>query len=105
VREHGTTTQHVLVCREVAGRLGQNAILLEAGERHSRCAYDTFGDVVLDRENVVAFGVVRFGPHTPSGRGLGQRGADAKTIASATDAALQQILRIQQASDLSGGDI
>ncbi len=96
------TAQNVFVGREVAGRFGQDALLLEAGELYGRRADDTPGDVVLHRENVVGLGIVCFGPDMPPSRGLGQFGADANAIASTTDAALKQVSRIQQAPDLGG---
>lgn len=105
MRQRVTTAEDVLVCREVAGRFCQHALPFEAGEFDGRRADDASGDLVLHGENVVDLGIVCVRPNEASRRCLGQFDIRSNAIAHATDAAREQITRIQKASDISGGCI
>src|SRR5882672_2863478 len=105
MRQSTTTAQNVLVRREVAGRFCQSALLLEAGKLYSRCADDALGDGVLHGENAINLGIVCVRPDEPPRRRLGQLDADPNTIARAPDAAVEQIARIQKASNFRRGDV
>src|SRR5262249_21384331 len=103
MRQCTTTPENALVRREVAGRFCQNALLLEAGELHSRCADDALGNRVLDTENVINLGIVCFRPYEPPRRRFGQLNADPNTTGSMSNAAVEQIARIQKASNFCRG--
>ena len=95
-----SAAQHVFVGRKLFGGFGEDSFSLEAGELYRRRADDAPGDVVLHRKDVLAVGIVGFGPDVNPGRGLGQFDIDPDTIAGTPDAAFEQVARIEKAPDL-----
>jgi hypothetical protein len=86
MREELATAQDVFVGGEVGSGFGQHTVPLETSELHRCRADNASGDVFLHTEDILDLTVVCFGPDLPTGRGLGQLGADANAIAGAANA-------------------
>ena len=100
-----TTAQDVFICREAAGRLGKDALLLEPGELGSGGTDDAPRNIVLHRENVLELRVVGFRPEVPASFGIRQFNIDANAIARPADTASEEIARIEHAPDLGRCDV
>ena len=100
VRRELATAQHVFVGGEVVGGFGEGAVPLEAGQLHRCGADDAPSDILLHPKDVVDLGIVCLRPDVPPRRGLAQLGVDANAIPGAANAAIEQIARVEPASDL-----
>src|SRR6266850_3372591 len=71
-----------------------------------RCHPDNAASyVVLHAKDVLELGVVCFRPDVPARRGLCQLGVDANLIAGATNAATEQVARVELTPDLGRREI
>src|SRR6516165_8047348 len=99
------SAQDIFIGGEVVGGFGEDAVPLEAGELDRCCCCDAPSNVLLHAKDVLDLGVVGLGPNVPPRCGLAQLGIDANTVASAANAAINQIARVEQAADLGGRQV